>query len=177
MGYVRSAVLLAVFLVLPAEQLLAQCDGDLTDTRQLRQCYLYLQDEVYAPKEFSQTLAVVVPSFILTTPEIPVPKTCTPGNVLCAGPFTIPAQHLATTPGVQSPPVTVSVSTSRLDVGGVEFGGIGPVTVEVPTPFGPLPITICEDGCSVIPQPDVHGAVTVTVSVGTTSVSRTVAVP
>lgn len=140
--------------------------------RELKQQY------VDGPSSVSQTISFVVPSLTVGTPEIQLQKTCTPANVVCAGPFTIPPQKVISTPGIDTGPVvTITVSTTGFDIGGVGLGTVGPVTVLVPTPFGPFPVTICQDGCLMVRQPEVDGAVTVTVSAGPQTVSHTVTLP
>lgn len=132
------------------------------------------------------------------TPPIPVPLVCTPGNILCVGPFTIPPQPIITTPEISpqtvvttppispipvTPEVTIAASTSGLDAllspsHAGQLTIIGPLTVDVPTPFGSIPITVCASTCPFVTLPDVaiDGSVTVTVTVGSTTLSRTVPV-
>jgi hypothetical protein len=59
-----------------------------------------------------------------------------------------------------------------------EPGFIGPFQILVPTPFGPIPVTICAATCPVPVQPEatLNGSVTITITVGSTTVSRTVPV-
>lgn len=107
-------------------------------------------------------------------------------NGICTGalngaPVTL-AMASASTSGSDTLGCSASISTTGLDVllnphlG--ELGSIGPVVVIVPTPFGPFPVTVCGNPCPVpvLPDGSIDGSVTVTVTAGSTTVSRTVPV-
>lgn len=167
-----------------------------------------------------------VPSQSTTTPPVPVPQICTPGNVLCIGPFTIPGQPV-TTPGIGSQPVvttpaigpqaipTVGVPSQTIGTPAVPAQSIGntpaigpvqltpdislevtladfsyvwvlpklgmltstgAITQEIPTPFGPIPVTVCADSCPVPEKPGawLNSGVTVTIVIGSQTYTKTV---
>lgn len=113
-----------------------------------------------------------VPAQQIETPPVQIPKACTPGNVACVGPYTVPSQFVATNP-IPLPTVRISLSIKNLALPVTLLGPIAPISLEIPTPFGPLPVTVCESTC-VAPQAGVRGTVTVEVVVGSTTVSHTI---
>lgn len=158
-----------------------------------------------------------VPSVMVETPPVSVPLTCTPGNILCIGPFTIPSRPLATTPPVASQPIAITpavgsetITTPGMPSQPVSTPGIaaqsiattptigplqvapnvwvlvylengatfrssvaqlyptGPIDTEIPTPFGPIPVTVCGSTCPSPTPPDLHfhSVVTAWVQIG-----------
>lgn len=164
-----------------------------------------------APQRASATLpaSVSVPT-IYTTPAISTPglapmrvgtdpttlaRQCTAADIVCAGPFTVPAQTVGYTPAVASvgilgptplPPATViglpdSGSASATTGASGYHTSVSPSRTTSFGPYEPLssvPITICASTC-VLPDPvDAYAVarVTVGVSTGTVDFSRTVGV-
>lgn len=134
------------------------------------------------------------------TPSVPAQSTpavtidqC--AGIVCVGPFIIPSQaltpaigpiHAAATPPISSvlptPPIDVAANTTgftgRITPHAGELGTLGPVTLEVPTPFGALPVTVCAIPCpaAIPPNASLDGSATVSVAAGSTGISQTVPV-
>lgn len=84
-----------------------------------------------------QEETTVVDEQTVTTPEVPVEQTCTPADIVCVGPFTIPSQEVGPTPPVSTPAACDATEDAIC---------LGPVTVlgpqEEQTPgVGSIPLT------------------------------------
>lgn len=123
-------------------------------------------------------------------------RTCTPLDLVCVGPFTIPEQHVADVPAIcdaagfacideqnipsqhlgDTPEITVAVDFTGLDVFADPHAGelttIGPIEENV----GGIPVTICASTCPfpVPPEGETLGSVTVTVVIDGDEHSETV---
>ena len=119
-----------------------------------------------------------VPGVVVNTPAVTIPKTCG-SNVVCVGPFTIPPQQVVSTPavdpktlgtpgqvitpppGISSPEIVVSLSRGDLNISAPSTKNqqvLGETPISVPTPFGPLPVVLCEGGCDVADYPDISSS-------------------
>lgn len=134
--------------------------------------------------------------YVTTTPAVPSqPITTTPGLApQSVGTPYVPSQTVATpyvpsqtvvTPEIGPIPLTPDISL-RVVVDNFTYAylypnigalsAFGPITVEVPTPIGPLPVTVCGSTCPVLLSPDaaMHFGVTVTLQIGSETFTQRV---
>lgn len=164
---------------------------------------LTLATILFAPIQLSaQEIPVVVPGQTISqtipaqytpavgtvpvgTPTITVPRTCA-GSVACVGPVTVPGTVITTVGPVApiqvTPPITVSFATTGMDAEVDPALGtlvsIPRTSLYLPNPLGPpIPVEVCPETC-VVPgvslAENMETSVTITVTAGATTVSRTV---
>lgn len=131
----------------------------------------------------------IPPRPIVATPWIPSQPATTPAvdSVPVIGDTPVPRVPV---PGVTTPPVSISHSTPTVNIAVTTTGldplvtthvgetqPIGPVTVLAPTPFGAVPVTVCQATCPipVVPEASFQDAkVRVRLTIGDTAVDETV---
>ncbi|HVL88114.1 MAG TPA: hypothetical protein VM681_08960 [Candidatus Thermoplasmatota archaeon] len=127
-----------------------------------------------------------LPSQNATVPAIVLPAVCSMAPNACLPATEVLPPQTIDVPGNDPMPLTpavrVGVATDdfvlEVDPHLGETSAVGPVTVEIPTPFGPFPVTVCASTCPapVPPSASAQGSVTVLVAVGDEEKSVTVGV-